>query len=96
VTPIDWDPAARAEFDEALARSSDTPAFLADVDATLAALASGLLSAARVPRTPCRECVMTRLPYRIVYMDPPALIRIVAFAHTSRRLGYWKSRLHRP
>jgi len=37
--------------------------------------------------------VMKRFPFVVHYLDMPDKIWIVAFAHTSRRPGYWKSRL---
>lgn len=91
--PIAWDPDAWAEFANALARSPDPGRFRQDVDAVLGDLASGLLAGSPVPGTSCREFPMTRLPYRIVYLDDPAILRLVAFAHRGRRPGYWKSRV---
>ncbi len=40
-----------------------------------------------------RRCVMARFPFTIRYLDLPNCIWIVAFAHTSRKPGYWKARL---
>ncbi|MGE0707386.1 MAG: type II toxin-antitoxin system RelE/ParE family toxin [Planctomycetota bacterium] len=34
-----------------------------------------------------------RFPYRIVFVEDPAEIRVLAVAHKSRRPGYWRSRL---
>jgi len=39
-----------------------------------------------------RRYVMRRFPFVIHYIDVPDRIWIVAFAHTSRKPGYWKGR----
>ena len=44
-------------------------------------------------RNGVRRCVMRRFPFVIHYMDLPDAIWIVAFAHTSRKPGYWNPRL---
>jgi hypothetical protein len=36
---------------------------------------------------------LDRFPYLILYLDYPDRIRILALAHTSRRPGYWKTRI---
>lgn len=40
-----------------------------------------------------RRLVMGRFPFIIHYADLPSTIWILAFAHTSRRPGYWRRRL---
>lgn len=40
-----------------------------------------------------RRLVLERFPYVIHYADLAAAIWILAFAHTSRRPGYWRRRL---
>ena len=40
-----------------------------------------------------RRYVMPRFPFTIRYLELPDCLWIVAFAHTSRKPGYWKSRL---
>jgi toxin ParE1/3/4 len=37
--------------------------------------------------------VMERFPFTVRYMDLPDTIWIIAFAHTSRKPGYWKLRV---
>jgi toxin ParE1/3/4 len=37
--------------------------------------------------------VMRRFPFIVHYLDKPDKIWIVAFAHTSRKPGYWKARI---
>ena len=44
-------------------------------------------------RTNIRKLALQRFPYLIFYVDYPERIRILAIAHTSRRPGYWKSRI---
>ena len=91
-----WEPPALAEFDDALARSDDPSEFQQDVEVAVSDIGSGLLAGGKIPRTRCRELVLTRLPYRIVYRESTDDIRIYAFAHHKRRTGYWKSRLDPP
>ncbi len=40
-----------------------------------------------------RRLVMKRFPFVIHYVDLPGTIWILAFAHTSRKPGYWRQRL---
>ena len=40
-----------------------------------------------------RRLVMERFPFVIHYADLPSAIWILAFAHTSRKPGYWRRRL---
>jgi len=46
-------------------------------------------------RTHVRKYLLQRFPYLIFYIDYPDRIRILAVAHTSRRPGYWKTRIQR-
>jgi hypothetical protein len=39
-----------------------------------------------------RRLVMERFPFVIHYVDLPSAIWILAFAHTSRKPGYWRRR----
>jgi len=39
-----------------------------------------------------RRFVMERFPFVIHYVDLPSTIWILAFAHTSRKPGYWRRR----
>ena len=32
-------------------------------------------------------------PFRVVYLDTPGVLRVLAIAHDRRKPGYWKSRL---
>ena len=40
-----------------------------------------------------RRLVMERFPFVIHYADLPGAIWVLAFAHTSRKPGYWRRRL---
>ena len=40
-----------------------------------------------------RHYLMQRFPFVIHYLDTPDRIWIVAFAHTSRKPNYWKTRI---
>ena len=42
-----------------------------------------------------RHYLMQRFPFVIHYLDMPGRIWIVAFAHTSRKPNYWKTRIPR-
>ena len=37
-----------------------------------------------------RRVLVKRFPYAVVYLDLPNEIRILAFAHTRRKPGYWR------
>jgi plasmid stabilization system protein ParE len=51
---------------------------------------------APVPRVPIergtRRLPLNRFPYTVVYRETEIEIQIVAFAHNSRKPGYWSSR----
>ena len=61
-----------------------------------AGLHSVRMSPTRWPpdRNGARSLLLDRFPFRIVYLDQPESIWIVAVAHCSRRPGYWRKRLH--
>jgi len=40
-----------------------------------------------------RKLLFQHFPFAIVYLELPASIQIVAFAHGRRRPGYWQGRL---
>jgi plasmid stabilization system protein ParE len=39
-----------------------------------------------------RRVALKRFPYMVVYMELGLELRILAFAHTRRRPGYWRER----
>ncbi len=40
-----------------------------------------------------RRCLIPRFPYQVVFYAAANELVVVAIAHTSRRPGYWRSRL---
>ena len=52
-----------------------------------------------VPRMPkdleIRRLAVHRFPFRVVYVETPATIRVLAFAHERLRPDYWLGRLRR-
>jgi len=44
-------------------------------------------------KTPLREFLLDRFPYRLIYSIDANRILIVAVAHQHRRLGYWRGRV---
>lgn len=88
---------AEQEIDDALAGSRAPAALRAVIDAAVGDIASGLMSHARIARSPCRRCVLPKpYPYSIVYLETDTEIQIVAFQHHKRRANYWKNRLPKP
>ncbi len=47
----------------------------------------------RQHRSLARKYILKRFPYQIFYIDHPEFVRVLAVSHTSRRPGYWKSRM---
>jgi len=71
-------------------------AFLSAVEATLDQIARLPQAGTNVPRLPddlpVRRAPVKRFPYHVVYLESSEAIRILAFAHDSRRPGYWYHR----
>ena len=44
------------------------------------------------PDSPYRKCVVRRFPYLVLYRLRADYVEVMAFAHTRKRPGYWKSR----
>jgi plasmid stabilization system protein ParE len=44
---------------------------------------------------PARRVPVKRFPYHVVYLPWEGAIRILAFAHDSRKPGYWLSRIRK-
>jgi toxin ParE1/3/4 len=40
-----------------------------------------------------RQALLRKFPYKIVFRENGGAIEIIAYAHTSREPGYWRSRL---
>ena len=66
------------------------------VDYAIARLRSGRLPSSPVPGVKttqdARRVLLKRFPYSIVFYERAEEIVIIAFAHSSRRPGYWRSR----
>ncbi len=95
----DLHPEADAEIGGALAHYRyNAPAHIAeDLDSRIEAAIQEIAShPKRYPfwqRTVARRYVLSRFPYVVFYREGPKNTLILAFAHTSRRPGYWKSRI---
>ena len=70
--------------------------FLDLVDNVIDRLLSGRLPSSPVPGVEmikgARRVLLKRFPYSIVFYEREAEIVIIAFAHSSRKPGYWRSR----
>ena len=40
-----------------------------------------------------RRLILRRFPFDLIFLQSPTHVRIVAFAHHSRRPGYWRRRI---
>jgi plasmid stabilization system protein ParE len=70
--------------------------FFAEVEYSLELIARHPALGASVPRVPAergaRRLPLRRFPYTVVYREVETEIQVVAFAHNSRKPGYWFSR----
>jgi plasmid stabilization system protein ParE len=70
--------------------------FLAEVQGTLELIERHPGLGGHVPQVAsergARRLPLRRFPYAIVYRQREAEIQVVAFAHHSRKPGYWRSR----
>ena len=66
-------------------------AFVTELDSAVEAIAE---QPSRWPRYMygTRRYLLRRFPYAVVYREKPGSVLVVAFAHCSRRPGYWKHR----
>jgi len=66
-------------------------AFVTELDSAVEAIAE---QPTRWPRYlyGTRRYLLRRFPYAVVYREVPGSVLVVAFAHCSRRPGYWKER----
>jgi plasmid stabilization system protein ParE len=94
---VEFDSAARDEFDEAFnwyaVRSPDAArGFAFEVEAALN----------KIERDPkrfastyagCQYCSVTKYPYSAVYYHNGDRITVVAIAHAKRKPGYWRLRI---
>ncbi|MFL6199120.1 MAG: type II toxin-antitoxin system RelE/ParE family toxin [Thermoanaerobaculia bacterium] len=100
--PLRTEEEAEDELSEAIRRYEERRAGLGEellvaVDTALARIAMLPGSGAPVPQVPpelrIRRMPVQGFPYRVVYLETPEAIRVVAFAHIRRRPGYWLPRL---
>jgi plasmid stabilization system protein ParE len=99
---VRFDSEAEAELRAAIARyERERPGlgdeFWTEVQHTLSLIEEhcgigGRITRVRV-RGVARRVPIRRFPYFVVYRDRNDFIEIVAFAHQSRRPGYWRSRV---
>ena len=40
-----------------------------------------------------RRLILKRFPFDVIFVQSQSLVRVVAFAHHSRRPGYWRRRI---
>ena len=67
-------------------------AFLDAVESTLITIQNRpALGKLEVSRT--RSYKLKRFPFRVVYLEQPLRVWVVAVAHLSRKPGYWRKRL---
>lgn len=92
--PVIFSTAADKEFDKALTGSRSPTKFQKVVNDAIAEFGANPQVAAHVGRTQARQYILRqRLPYSIIYVEKPTALNVIAFAHHSRRPGYWKHRL---
>ena len=70
--------------------------FIEAVDAALLRVKEKPESGSSIPgvdtNVDARRVLLKRFPYAVVYIELHSEIRVLAFAHTSRRPGYWQDR----
>jgi hypothetical protein len=90
--PLRFHSLAEAEVFDAESQSSNLYLFGQELNRRLEEIQYGQVRHAKIYKEAC-QCVMSRLPYSIIYTEEPSEIFIVAFAHHKRKPGYWKRRL---
>lgn len=88
---------AREEIDSAFEwyfqrspKSAD--AFLTEVDASLAQIASHPQLHPRYTIN-TRRCILEKFPYSAVFQEKDDIVLVIAVAHAKRRFGYWRGRV---
>jgi plasmid stabilization system protein ParE len=67
-------------------------AFLTEVDASLAQIASyPQLHPSYTKNT--RRCILEKFPYSVVFQEKDDIILVIALAHAKRCFGYWHGRI---
>ena len=99
--PLRTEEEADRELEEAVRwyeakRSGLGAELLASVDVTLEQVVRFPGTGTPVPRVPAglpvRRRPVEKFPYHVVYLETADAIRVLAFAHTRRRPGYWLTR----
>lgn len=67
------------------------------IDAALDLLEEEIVPLVAVPgvagRRGVKRLLLRRFPYAVIVRERTAEVEVIAFAHTSRRPGYWRGRL---
>jgi len=99
--PVRFEDDAEAELRAAVARYEGErrglgAALLAEVQRVLDLIEEFPGAGAKVPhvrtRHETRRVPLRRFPFIVVYRERREELQVVAFAHTSRKPGYWRSR----
>jgi toxin ParE1/3/4 len=99
--PVRFEDDAEEELRAAVARyEAERPglgaALLAEVQRVIDLVEKFPGAGAQVPRVgtryETRGVPLRRFPYVVVYRERTEELQVVAFAHTSRKPGYWRSR----
>jgi hypothetical protein len=100
--PVRFEDEASAELRDAAlryeaARLGTGTRLLADTDEVIARIAKLPRLGPRIPGVPedlnVRRVLLWRFPYYVAYIELENAIRVLAFAHTSRKPGYWFGRI---
>ena len=96
MTPVIFDPDARAEFLTSIRYYEDCQPdlgrrFRSAVEASVHRIAETPFRY-RVFHAPFRRYLLPKFPFAIIYSIEPDHIRVIAVAHTRRKPGYWLSR----
>jgi len=96
MTPVIFDPEARAEFLSSVKYYEDCQPnlgrhFRLAVDSAIKKIAETPFRY-RVLHAPFRRYLIQKFPFSIIYSIEPNHIRILAIAHTKRKPGYWLDR----
>ncbi|MDY6990629.1 MAG: type II toxin-antitoxin system RelE/ParE family toxin [Thermodesulfobacteriota bacterium] len=96
MTPVIFDPDARAEFLAAIQYYEDCRQGLGRRFRLVVESATRSIAEApfryRVVQPPFRRLLLTKFPYALIYTIEPDHIRVVAVAHTKRTPGFWLDR----
>jgi plasmid stabilization system protein ParE len=66
--------------------------FLKSLDVTILKIASNPKLYAFCEK-PIRSCRVNGFPYRVLFVDEPGYVLILAISHLARRVGWWRYRV---